>query len=399
MELMIAFFIQGALSIYSPCILPLIPIYMGYLTSGAKVIDHDGKVQYKKSKVLLTTFFFVLGISSVFFIAGLSMSVIRQWLQEYRIILTLLGGGLLVFLGLFHLEIISIPALNKEFRIHTKKDQSMNFFQAFLLGFLFSFAWTPCIGPLLSSALILAASAKDSLLGNLYILSYTLGFIFSFMCLGLFTEEILNLFKKNQKIMKRIIYLGGGLVLLMGLWMIGTASQDILLLQNQYNSNSNQVGEYHNIEECDDVEHNHDGPTKDIDQYDFVLKDQNGVTHQLSNYEGKPIIVTFFATWCTYCKEELPVLQELQEENHAQVFIVAAPNVGQEGTEEELRQFIEENGYEDLIFLFDDGTTFRHYQVTGFPTSFIYTNSGELLGYLPGKVGKEVFMELLDSLE
>ena len=174
-----AMFVEGVLSFFSPCILPLIPLYIGYLTADAKTVDENGVITYKRSKVMLTTFFFVLGISTVFFIAGLSILTFKEFFDEYKIVFSMLGGMLLLVFGLIYLNIIKIPALDSEHRLPIKLNfKKMSYFKAFALGFFFSFAWTPCIGPMLSSAVIMAANASSVWLGNAYLLAYALGFIF-----------------------------------------------------------------------------------------------------------------------------------------------------------------------------------------------------------------------------
>ncbi len=400
MGIIFAMFIQGVISFFSPCILSLIPIYMGYLTSDAKSFDDEGKVVYQKKKVLLTTFFFVLGISSVFFLTGLSVSVLRRWIYDYQIIFTILGGMTLIFMGLFHIGIISVPWLQRERRVQVKPLGTISFVKAFLLGFLFSFAWTPCIGPLLSSALILSASAESSLVGNSYILAYTLGFISSFMVLGFFTEEILNMFKKNQKVITTIVKIGGVIVLVMGSWMLGTSFQEILLLQR-----TQGTVEVHDIETCDDPTHNHQVGTnvekRDLQTDNFSLEDQNGQLHTLSDYSGEPLIVTFFATWCPYCKEQMDVLKLIQEEQAANILIIVNPNYNNEGSKEDILKYIEDNQLENLTILFDDTSVLRMYDqrygVSGYPTSFIYRTDGDLLGRAPGAVAQEAFLEIIEQ--
>ncbi|MFV0479454.1 MAG: cytochrome c biogenesis protein CcdA [Anaerorhabdus sp.] len=388
MGIVIGLFVQGVLSFFSPCILPLLPIYIGYLTADAKEIDEEGKVSYQRKKVLFMTFSFVLGISCVFFLAGLSAAMLRSWLNNYSIIFTILGGMLLVFLGLFHLGVFSIPFLNQEKRIQVKNLKGLNGAKAFLLGFLFSFAWTPCIGPLLTSALVLAASAESAMLGNAYILAYTLGFIFSFMALGFFTEEILNLFKKRQDLLRWMVRVGGVIMLIMGGWMLRGSFKNILALQSSASSGSISSTET---------------PTesavagKDIEEYDFSLEDQYGKTHTLSDYEGEPIIVTFFTTWCTYCKEEIQVLKSLVVEEGVRVFIITVPDYNGEGSKEEILAHIEENDLMELTFLFAEQPILMQYQVSGYPMSYIYKSDGYFLGYLPGAAEKEVFIDLIEK--
>lgn len=389
---MFTLFVEGMLSFFSPCILPLIPLYIGYLTADAKTIESDGTITYKRSQVMLTTLSFVLGITMVFFIAGLSLSAFKDFFLDYQLVFSIIGGMILIVLGLIHLQVLSFPLLSGEYRLPMKIDvKKMNLVKAFLLGFFFSFAWTPCIGPMLTSALILATTATSVWVGNLYIFSYALGFIIMFLLLGLFTEEILNLLKKHQNFMKYTVKIGGVLILVMGIWMVMNASQEIVALQ------SNEVTVINN--EDSNVMDSSEVAVNEMDVYNFTLYDQNGKVHSLSDYEGNTVFVTFFATWCTYCKEELEILQELTKTDETlKVLIVTQPNSGQEVDQDGIIKYINENGFEDMTFLFDtDGQVMNLYGVSSFPTSFVYRPSGALLGFLPGAAPKETLISIIEK--
>lgn len=388
----VTLFVEGMLSFFSPCVIPLIPLYIGYLTADAKTTDENGNIVYKRSKVLFTSLFFVLGISMVFFIAGLSISTFKEFFLEYQLVFSMIGGMLLIVFGCIHLKILRFPLLEGEYRLPIKMDLSkMNFLKAFLLGFFFSFAWTPCIGPMLSSAFILAANATSVWIGNLYILAYALGFILMFLLLGIFTEEILNLLKKNQNIMKYTVTIGGVLILIMGGWMVVNASTEIVSLKKQ----SAVVAPT----PATDNEGNTQTAENEMEFYNFTLLDQHGESHTLTDYKGDTVFVTFFATWCTYCKQELPILQELQKEDESlKILVVTRPNYGQETDQTGIEKFIAENGYEDMTFLFDeDGAISSLYGVTGYPTSFVYKPDGTLLGYLPGAAPKETLIDIIQQ--
>ncbi|MGN1053844.1 MAG: cytochrome c biogenesis CcdA family protein, partial [Erysipelotrichaceae bacterium] len=156
---LISVFIEGILSFISPCVLPLIPLYMSYLTSSCKEEDEEGNITYKTAKVIITTLCFVLGISTVFFILGISVDLIGSYIDEYRMLINIFGGIILALLALNGFGVINVSFINREHRLDTKTDfRNMNYFKAYLLGFIFSFAWTPCIGPMLSNVILLALS-------------------------------------------------------------------------------------------------------------------------------------------------------------------------------------------------------------------------------------------------
>ena len=187
-----ALFLEGLLSFLSPCVLPLVPLYMSYLSINGKEVDEQGNVKYKTFKVFLMTLFFVLGISTIFLILALSIDVVKPFIDSYSEVVSIVGGTIIIIFGLNATGLIHIDVLNNEKRLNVNINKSkMSYFKAYLLGLLFTFAWSPCIGPLLASA-ILIASSED--LGSLYLIVYALGLVIPFLLTGLFTTKLLEFF-------------------------------------------------------------------------------------------------------------------------------------------------------------------------------------------------------------
>ncbi len=137
----IAIFLEGIISFFSPCVIPLIPLYMSYLANNAKEIDKNGNITYKKKIVIIYTLFFILGLSLSFIILGLSFTSLGFFFKENRKIFLELGGIVIIILGFFQLGIIKLEFLNKEKKIKINFDPNkMTKRTAFLMGFLFSFA-------------------------------------------------------------------------------------------------------------------------------------------------------------------------------------------------------------------------------------------------------------------
>ena len=210
-------FLEGAVSFFSPCVLPLIPVYISYLAGNGKKVNSDGTITYERKKVLLNTLFFVLGISSVFFILGLSFSTLGIFFNKNRELFSKIGGIIIVMMGLVQLNIIKFNFLKMEKRLNIDIGGKMNPILAYIMGFTFSFAWTPCVGPALASVLILASNAKNTFTGNLLVLVYALGFIIPFIILGIFTTETLNFFKEKRKLVKYTIKIGGVILIIIGI--------------------------------------------------------------------------------------------------------------------------------------------------------------------------------------
>ena len=380
-----ALFLEGLLSFFSPCVLPLVPLYIGYLTSGIDTNLSKAKVRIQTT---VRTLFFVLGISTVFFLAGLGSSALRYFFQKNTIFFSIIGGFLLILFGLFSLGIIDIPFLQREHRIVSFKQNKNGIIRSYLLGFFFSFAWSPCVGQLLASAILKSASAESALIGWIYIGCYTLGFIIIFILLGLFTEEVLMLLKKNTNIVRYTKIIGGIVVLYMGIYMLNTGFTSIKALENRTLDNTTVV------------DNTNDENLTDIEKYSFTLKDSHGNDVTLSEYKGKTVVLNFFATWCTYCKMELPSLEEINNtRDDIVIFLVATPDMGNEGSKEYIESFMEENGYSMTVLYDETGEVVSKYNVSGLPTSFFFKPDGSVLGYVPGYVEESNLIGILEGCQ
>lgn len=207
---MINIFLGGLISFFSPCILPVLPLYIGYLS---------GNDLNNKKKIMINTIFFVLGISFAFVILALGFSSLGRLLYNYKSIISKISGGLVILLGLFQLGFLKSNFLSRDrkFYLELKK---MNIFIAFLLGFTFSFAWTPCIGPTLSGILF-AISNMDNLMDGIIMMGiYTLGFTLPFLLTGFFSSYLLKLFKKYMFIVKYTQIFMGIMLIMLGILIL-----------------------------------------------------------------------------------------------------------------------------------------------------------------------------------
>lgn len=205
-------FVEGILSFLSPCVLPILPIYIGLLAGGA-----EGKEGEKK--VLVNTLSFVVGIALTFFLLGFASSLLSRVLQANAQFLQIISGLLIVLMGILQLGWFNIPMLEREFSAKNKVYQAgkqVTPFLAFLMGFTFSFSWTPCIGPILASVFIYASS-QQGWLSSILLLVYCLGFILPFILVAFFSQKMLAFFKNNRHYLAWTKRISGYLLLLIGL--------------------------------------------------------------------------------------------------------------------------------------------------------------------------------------
>lgn len=392
----IGLFLEGLLSFFTPCVLPIVPLYFGYLFSNNKEGEKLSRV-----KTFLITVCFTLGISTVFFLAGLGSSALQAFFQTYTVQFELAGGVLLILLGLFSLHVIEIPFLNQEHRFRFQKKENGNtYVQAFLLGFFFSFAWSPCIGPLLASAIVASASASSKALGFAYIGAYTLGFIFMFLLVGLLGEEVLNFLKKKRNVVKVTGILGGMVVVGMGIYMLVQANTNLLALQRRTTSSTTTTEEEEDTEVVQEESASAEPEEEQSFTYEFTLKDGQGNSHSLSDYQGKVVILNFFGTWCYYCNEEMPTLQTIDDTyEDVQVLLIATPNLGEEGDIEYIENFLEEAGYDMTILYDEDYAVTQDFGISGYPTSFIVNKDGTFYDYyFPGYMSEDTWSQVLEEV-
>jgi len=188
-------FAQGLLSFFSPCVLPLIPLYLGYL-SGGYTDEGENFTPKERVRTLINTLFFVIGIGFAFFVLALGMTAVGSFFGTRKYLLARIGGVIVILFGLYQLGLFGTSkTLNKEKRIHLPLEKmAMSPVTALLMGFVFSFAWTPCVGPTLTSVLLMAASSSSKAAGFLLIGVYTLGFVIPFIAVGIFADGLLRLF-------------------------------------------------------------------------------------------------------------------------------------------------------------------------------------------------------------
>ena len=396
-------FLQGLLSFFSPCVLPLIPLYISYLSGGTQTVGKDGKIYFKRRKVMLNTLCFVIGISFAFFLLGLGVSAIGTFFKSNQLLFARIGGILVVLFGLYQLGVLGTSRiLGQERRLPFKLDVlAMSPITALIMGFTFSFAWTPCVGPALTSVLLMAASASTKLWGFLLIGVYTSGFVLPFLAVGLFTTKLLEFFKAHVKVVRYTAKIGGVLMIFMGILMF-TGKMNAV---TGYLSSGAPVTveEQKENEETADAEEKQETESGLTPAIDFILTDQYGNTHKLSDYKGKTVFLNFWATWWSPCRAEMPDIQKLYEsaetegEDALVVLGVAAPNLENEKSEEEIKAFLEENGYTYPVLMDTTGEAFMSYGVNAFPTTFMITREGEVFGYASGQLNEATMKSIVEQ--
>ena len=201
-------FLEGIASFISPCLLPMIPIYIAYFT---------GENEKNLKGAIINSIGFVLGFTIIFMILSIFASQLGGFISANMKYFKILFGILIIIFGLNYMEILKIKFLNKATNIEFDK-KNLNFLKSLLFGLIFSISWTPCIGAFLSSALLLIAKNQDLVKGIILILIYSVGLGIPFIISTILIEKIKGIFnfiKKNYGIIRKI---SGALLILMGIY-------------------------------------------------------------------------------------------------------------------------------------------------------------------------------------
>ncbi len=411
----ITVFLQGILSFFSPCVLPIIPLYMGYLSSGSFVQKKDGTEGLNQKKVLLNTLFFVLGISFAFLILGLGFSALGQFFTSNQGVFARIGGILVILLGLIQLGIFPQLFHGKEWKLPIRIDAlRMNPIIALAMGFTFSFAWTPCVGPALSTVLIMISGTGNTAQGMVLMGIYTLGFVLPFLVVGIFTTKCLYFFRKYGNVVKYTVKIGAFIMILMGLMMFTGTMNRFTSYLSAYDVPSDTQGDaQEELEgESEQLEAQNKEEVADVVEPDiipalqFTMEDQYGNVHTLDEYKGKVIFLNIWATWCPPCKAEMPDIQKLYEEyglNEEDVIVlgVAFPNdentYTQDGSKEEITSFLAENEYTYPTLMDTKGELLFGYGISSFPTTLMIDTQGNVFGAVPGMMTYDIMESIVEQ--
>jgi len=210
-------FTAGILSFFSPCVLPLVPAYIANL-AGTTAIDTKTRKSYLPA--LLHSLSFVLGFSCIFVILGASVGLVGTAITAHSSLLQQIGGGLIIAFGIFLIAAYKFPWMNYERRLHLNTTRNPSYLRSILIGAIFAFGWTPCVGPILGTILTLAWSSQEVWQGALLLVTYSLGMGIPFIIIGLAWGAIMPLWKSINRHLGTISIISGLLLIAIGILML-----------------------------------------------------------------------------------------------------------------------------------------------------------------------------------
>lgn len=212
-------FVGGVLSFFAPCVLPLVPSFLIYISGTSISQASDLSNRAHRKKILLHSISFIVGFSFVFISLGLSSSILGNVFSLYEKWIMRIGGLVLIIMGLSMLNIIKISFLNQEKMIHLN-EKPAGYIGSFVVGLTFSLGWTPCIGPVLASILLIA-STGDSVFSGVYLLGlYSLGLAIPFFVAALLVSRLMGFMQRWGYIVKYTSKILAGLLVFLGLFLV-----------------------------------------------------------------------------------------------------------------------------------------------------------------------------------
>lgn len=214
---MIVALVAGVVSFLSPCVLPIVPPYLAYM-SGVSLNDMQDEVAGRR-KATISALFFVMGLSTVFLFLGFTASAFGAFFLQNQVLFAQISGVVVIVFGLHFLGVFRIPLLDREARMDTGEAGGSSF-GAYVLGLAFAFGWTPCIGPQLGAILSLAASEASVARGTLLLGIYAAGLGIPFLLAAMFLTRSMRVMNRMKRHMALIEKLMGGLLILVGIALL-----------------------------------------------------------------------------------------------------------------------------------------------------------------------------------
>ena len=207
-------FTAGGLSFLSPCVLPLIPSYMSFITGMS--LDEMGE---HRGAAFTYALLFVSGFTLIFLMLGATASSLGRLLQFHQVWLERFGGVLIIFFGLYLLGVFRLGALAQERRVHIQ-NKPLGYAGSVLVGVAFGAGWTPCIGPILGAILMYAGTQGSMAQGVVLLLFYSLGLAVPFLVAALAVERFIKWFQRYRQYMPLVTKVSGGILLFLGLLLL-----------------------------------------------------------------------------------------------------------------------------------------------------------------------------------
>ena len=372
----------GLLSFFSPCVLPLIPSWL-CIVGGSPVSAADGY----RPKPVARTVSFIFGFSAVFIIFSIVFSVTFNLMGGIFRYLNIIAGLIVIILG-FNILFNFLSFLNFEKRIHLKNNPR-GIIGAFLAGAAFGVGWTPCVGPILTSILILAAQSGGIPHAAVYLAFYSAGLGLPFLVASFCYNAFIKVSQKLRSHLVLIQRISGVLLIIIGILIAAGVYQAFSSFTSRLHTNDTSVQANIDRRVSDEVisafrEARIPVVAEGIDIIDFTLPFLDGTDFTLSDLRGKVVFLNFWATWCPPCRDEMPSMESLYQRFKDSGLEIIAVNLLE--SRREVSAFMEQY---NLSFpaVFDlRGSVGSTYGAHAIPTTYIIDRRGLAVARLVGSI-------------
>jgi len=213
---LISAFLAGLLSFISPCVLPLVPAYISFISGVSLEELRKGESGGIRRNVILTSLLFIAGFSTIFILLGASATYAGQFLLQNKILFNRIAGIIIIFFGLHVAGLFQIKFLNYERRFNFDPQKPVGILGTYLVGLAFAAGWTPCIGPILAAILVVASNQENSGQGMILLTSYSLGLAVPFFLTALAINVFFGFFNWVKRHYRAIEYISGALLVILG---------------------------------------------------------------------------------------------------------------------------------------------------------------------------------------
>ena len=376
-------FLGGLISCGSTCFLPLVPAYVSYM--GGRAASATGETAIgAQLKVLSNAALFVAGFSTVFIAFGAGAGLIGADLRAFRPLLLQVAGIALVIMGLALLGLA--PWLMREARIDVAHRLPRGPWGSYLVGLAFAAGWTPCVGPILTAILIKAGDAGTAGLGALLLAAYSAGLAIPFLLMAGLLGQLSRFLPRVYRASRTINAFAAVFLIGMGLLIF---TNRLTVLNSYFPYFSTPLQDTLNASALEATPGFHpllNGPVHVGQAAPAVtVTDIDGHQLKLQDLRGRPVLINFWATWCTPCREELPLIVSAYRAHRLQGFTVVA--VDYEESPQVIKKFWTDLGLEPTPFLDPDGKVAASYGVglssSGLPVSVFVDRNGRVSAFAP----------------
>ena len=397
-QFLVLAFVAGLVSCASTCVLPLVPAYIGYMGGRAPAVVGETPVRQQLG-IVANALLFVAGFGTAFVALGATAGLIGADLRAYRPLLTQVAGILLVVMGLALLG--AIPLLMRESRLDIAHRLPRTPWASYVVGLAFAIGWTPCVGPILTVVLLKAADTATAAQGAILLAAYSAGLGVPFLVAAGLLAPFTRLLGKVRGAYRFVNSVAAVLMIGMGVLIF---SNRLTLLNSYfpYVSPPFQEALGDSALQANKQAASSQGPLRPGQLAPlFTLKDTDGHPVSLPALRGKPVLISFWATWCTPCRDELPRISAAAKAHADQGLTVIAIDYGQESLQA-VRAFWQQLGLSPAPLLDPDSQVSNAYGVglktTGLPVSVFVGRDGLVSAYASFALDADYLNEQLKKI-